>query len=78
MYVGRVNIFSKKEAEQRCFESWRHDMVCNEPMMKKGFTALQKGNWEEYKDTFRRKMKALEWACDRIQEAFEQERRQKR
>ena len=48
-----------------------HDTDCNEPMMKKGFTALN-GNWEEYKDTFRRNMKASEWAFDRIKEEFEQ------
>ena len=39
--------------------------------MKKGFTALKNGNWEEDKDTFRRKLKASEWAFDRIEEAFE-------
>ena len=48
-----------------------HDTDRNEPMMKKGFTALKNGTWEEYKDTFRRKMKASEWAFDRIKEAFE-------
>ena len=41
-------------------------------MMKKGFTAFKNGNWEEYKETFRRKMKASEWASDRIKEAVEQ------
>ena len=46
-----------------------HDTDCNEPMMK-SFTALEDGNWEEYKATFRRKMKASEWAFDRIKEAF--------
>ena len=39
--------------------------------MKKGFTAIKHGNGEEYKDTFRKKMKASEWAFDRIKEAFE-------
>ena len=40
-----------------------HDTDCNEPMM------LKSGNWEEYKDTLRKMMKAPEWACDRIKEA---------
>ena len=48
-----------------------HDTDCNEPMMKKGFTALKNGTWEEYKETLRKKMKASEWAFDRIKEAFE-------
>ena len=39
--------------------------------MKKGFTALKGGNWEEYKNTFRKEVKASEWAFDRIKEAFE-------
>ena len=38
-------------------------------MMKKGFTAFKNGNWEECKHTFR-KMKASEWAFDRIKVAF--------
>ena len=32
--------------------------------MKKGFTALKNGTWEEYKETFREKMKASEWAFE--------------
>ena len=40
-------------------------------MMKKGFTAFKNGTWEECKETFRKKMKASEWAFDRIKEAFE-------
>ena len=48
-----------------------HDTDCNEPMMKKGFTALKNGTWEEYKETFGKKMKASEWAFDRIKEAFD-------
>ena len=32
-----------------------HDTDCNEPMMKKGFTALKNGTWEEYEETFRGK-----------------------
>ena len=32
-----------------------HDTDCNEPMMKKGFTALKSGTWEEYEETFRGK-----------------------
>ena len=41
-------------------------------MMKKAFTALKSGDWEEYKGIFRVEVKATEWACDRIKEAFEQ------
>ena len=40
--------------------------------MKKGFTALKGGNWKEYKNTFRKEVKASEWAFDRIREAFQQ------
>ena len=40
-------------------------------MMKKGFTALKSGTWEEYKEAFRKKMKASHWAFERIKEAFE-------
>ena len=32
---------------------------CNEPMMKKGFNALKNENWEECKETFRKKMKSI-------------------
>ena len=39
--------------------------------MKHGFFALQNGEWEEYKNTFRTEVKATEWACDRAEEAFE-------
>ena len=39
-----------------------HDTDCNEPMMKKGFTALKSGTWEEHKETFKEKMRASEWA----------------
>ena len=48
-----------------------HDTDCNEPMMKKGFFALKSGEWEEFQETFRKKMKASAWAFDRIKEAFE-------
>ena len=34
-----------------------HDTDCNEPMMKKGFTALKNGTWKEYKETFRKNEK---------------------
>ena len=40
-------------------------------MMKKGFTALQNGTWEEHKGTFRKKMEASEWAFDKMKEAFD-------
>ena len=39
--------------------------------MKKGFTAVKGGDWEEYKNTFRKEVKVSEWALDRIKEAFE-------
>ena len=39
--------------------------------MKKGFTALMNETWEEYPETFRKMMKASEWAFDRIKEAFD-------
>ena len=48
-----------------------HDTDCNEPMMNKGFSALKNGTWEEYKETFRKKMKATEWVCNMTKEAFE-------
>ena len=35
-------------------------------MMKKNFTALKNGTWEEYKETFKEQMKASEWAFDRL------------
>ena len=41
-------------------------------MTKKSFTALKGGNWEEYKNNFRKEVEASEWAFDRIKEAFEQ------
>ena len=40
--------------------------------MKKGFTALKSGDWEEYKGIFRVEVKATQWAFDRTKEAFEQ------
>ena len=40
--------------------------------MKHGFVALKSGEWKEYKITFRTEVKAMEWAFDRIKEAFEQ------
>ena len=49
-----------------------HDTDCNESTMKKGFTALKKnGTREEYKETFKEKMKASGWAFDMIKEAFD-------
>ena len=49
-----------------------HDTECTERVMKKGFTALKGGDWEEYKSIFRAEVKATEWAFDRIKGAFEQ------
>ena len=40
-------------------------------MVKKGFTSLKNGTWEEYKETFKEKMKASEWTFDRVKEAFD-------
>ena len=40
--------------------------------MQKGFTVLKGGDWEEYKNSFRKEVKATEWAFDSIKEAFEQ------
>ena len=48
-----------------------HDTDCNEPMMKKGFAASKNAKWEENKDTFKRNMKATEWAFKRVKETFE-------
>ena len=39
-----------------------NDTDCNESMMKKGFTALNNGTWEEYRETFEEKMNASDWA----------------
>ena len=39
--------------------------------MKQGFFALQSGEWEEYRNTFRKEVKVLEWAFARRKEAFE-------
>ena len=48
-----------------------HDTDCNESLMTKGFTTLTNGTWEECKEIFKEKMKASEWAFDRIKEAFD-------
>ena len=40
-------------------------------MMKQGFLALNSGEWEEYKNTFRNEVKVSEWALDRTTEASE-------
>ena len=48
-----------------------HDIDCNESMMKKNFTAFTNETWEECNETFKEKMKASEWAFDRIKEAFD-------
>ena len=45
-----------------------HDTDCNEPMMKKGFTALKNGNLEEFQGNIQENLKASEWAFDRIKE----------
>ena len=43
--------------------------------MKKGFIAFKNGTWEEFQETFKEKMRASEWAFDRIKEAFDFEAR---
>ena len=40
--------------------------------MRKGFTAIKSGDWEEYRGNFRVKAKATECTFDRIKEAFVQ------
>ena len=39
-------------------------------MIKQSFLALEGGDWEEYKSTFRTEVKAAEWTFDRMKEAF--------
>ena len=39
--------------------------------MKHGFFALKNGEWEEYKNTFRKEVNVTEWAFGRIKQAFE-------
>ena len=48
-----------------------NDTDCPHRMMKQGFLVLKIGEWEEYKNTFRKEEKVSEWAFDRIEEAFE-------
>ena len=36
-----------------------HDTDCNESMMKKGFTALKGGDWEQYKKHFQERSESL-------------------
>ena len=48
-----------------------NDTDCTERMMKKGFSALKGGDWEEDKNTLRKEVKVMDWAFDRIKEAFE-------
>ena len=40
-------------------------------MMKYGYFALQGRDWEEYKSIFKVEISAIEWAFERIREAFE-------
>ena len=75
MFVGCGNTFSEKQQESPAREYLEqvkccHDTNCTERMMKKGFTALKGGNFEEFKNTFRKEVKASEWAFDRIEEAL--------
>ena len=38
-----------------------NDTDCTHRMMKQGFLALKSGDWEEYKNTFRKEVKLSEW-----------------
>ena len=50
-----------------------HDTDCTERVMKKGFHRPEKvETGKNTKNTFRKHVKASEWAFDRIKEAFEQ------
>ena len=40
-------------------------------MTKQGCLALKSGEWEEYKNTFMKEVRVLEWAFDRIKEVLE-------
>ena len=40
------------------------DTCCTQRMMKQGSVALKSGDWEEYKNTFRKEVKVTEWAFD--------------
>ena len=48
------------EQAKRC-----NDTDCTHRMMKQGFVALKSGDWEEYKNTFRKEVKVTEWDFDR-------------
>ena len=65
--AGIQGRWQQESPAKECLEQvkWCHDTDCNEPVMKKGFTALKNGNWEECKENFRKKMKASGWAFDR-------------
>ena len=41
-----------------------NDIDCTHRMMKQGFVALKSGDWEEYKNTFRKEVKVSEWALN--------------
>ena len=49
-----------------------NDTDCRHKMMKQGFVALKSGDWEEYKNSFRKEVKVMEWAFHRIKEALDQ------
>ena len=48
------------------------DTDCTDRVMKQGFVAVRKGDWEEYKSIFRTEVKTKEWSFDRMKEAFGQ------
>ena len=77
---------SKKEKQQGIQGQWQraspvreyleqvkscNDTDCTPRTMKQAFFAFKRGDWEEYKRTFRIEATATEWAFDRIREAFE-------
>ena len=49
--AGIQGQWQQESPARECLEQVKccHDTDCNEPMMKKGFTALKNGIWEEYK-----------------------------
>ena len=48
-----------------------NDTDCTHGMRKQGFFALKSGEWQEYKNTFRKEVQVSERVFDRIKEAFE-------
>ena len=47
------------------------DTDCDAHMMRRACYAGKSGNWEGFKEEFRKKAKFSEWACARLKEAYE-------